>query len=160
MRLSSLSNICSPASFISDSGEEIKILYQGFRETPSSPVTLVPSGKLNIREYINSFGASTDMAYILSRLKAGDSSVLFCSPGMYGDSTVFPVNPAESLELINKASAYFDNLPDDLRSKFNNNFLDWIQSAGSEDWISKMAPSDSGVSGDVVPPVSSVPSDS
>lgn len=141
MRLANLNDIASPCTFFTAPGDPVKILYDGVRVKDGGPITLVPKGKLNLREYINSYGCTTDMSYILARLKAGDDSVLFAESAVYGDTTLYPCNPAESLQLINRASAYFDNLPDDIRNRFDNNFINWIQSAGSEEWVANMAPS-------------------
>lgn len=143
MRLANLNNICSPCTFFSAPGDDVKILYRGVRSSPDKPLVLVPDGKISISEYINSFGASTDMAYILSRLRAGDSSVLFCNQSSFGDTTIFPPNPAEALQFVNNATAYFDQLPSDVRSRFDDSFAVWIKSAGTPDWIKKMVVSSS-----------------
>lgn len=157
MRLSSLSDILAPSSFVSCPGDDIKLLYRGVRKTPTAPLELVVDGKLSISEYINSFGACTDMSYILSRLRAGDSSVLFSTSDPYGDTTIFPTNPAEALQYINNATAYFDQLPDSVRGRFDNRFDLWIKSAGTKEWIDKMVVDN--LSGTPASPVPDVTSD-
>lgn len=137
MRSASLSAVCDGNSFISCSGSPVKVLY-----TPAlvdGELVLNETGKVDIAEFINSYADTTDMAFILSRLAAGDDSVLNVQRGFYGDSSFLSDDHRAALDTVISAQVYFDNLPQDTRDKFNDSFVDWIQSAGTPDWVSRMA---------------------
>lgn len=136
MRLTTLSQICDGNSFFSSAGSPIKILY-----TPAyvdGQIVLNESGKFDIAEFIGSYAETTDMAFILSRLAAGDSSVLNVQNGFYGDSSLLSNDHRAALDTVISAQTYFDNLDKETRDKFHDNFVEWIQSAGSPEWISRM----------------------
>lgn len=134
----SRSMIADPDTFISSSGERIRFLYElGLDEHKRK--TLVQTGSVDISDFINAFQSTTDMAFILARLSAGDVSVLNRKPCFYADSTMFPKTPAEGYDMIDQSIRAFDALPDEVRAKFDNNVLNWLGSAGSPDWVSKMS---------------------
>lgn len=136
MRLSSLSQICDGNSFISSPGSSVKIIY-----TPAysdGQIVLNESGKFDISEFIQSYADTTDMAFILSRLSAGDSSVLNVQKGFYGDSSLLSNDHRAALDTVISAQTYFDNLDKETRDKFHDNFVEWIQSAGTPEWVSRM----------------------
>lgn len=137
MRSSSLSAICDGNTFLSCPGSAVKVLY-----TPAlvdGELVLNETGKFDIAEFINSYADSTDMAFILSRLAAGDSSVLNVQRGFFGDASILPDDHRAALDTVISAQVYFDNLPQETRDKFNDSFVEWIQSAGTSDWVSRMS---------------------
>lgn len=137
MRSSSLSSLCDGNTFISSSGSPVKILY-----TPAlvdGEIVLNETGKFDIGEFINSYADTTDMAFILSRLAAGDDSVLKVQSGFYGDSSILSNDHRAALDTVISAQVYFDNLPKETRDKFNDSFVEWIQTAGTSDWVSRMS---------------------
>lgn len=134
----SRSQIADPDSFISASGDRVRPLFELGLDKDKRKV-LVQTGSVDIPDFINAFQATTDMAFILARLSAGDVSVLNRKPCFYCDSTILPKTPAEGYDMIDQSIRAFDALPDEVRAKFNNNVLDWLASAGSPDWISKMS---------------------
>ena len=153
MRSSSLSVICDGNSFFSCPGSPVKVLY-----TPAlvdGEIVLNETGKFDIAEFINSYADTTDMAFILSRLSAGDDSVLNVQRGFYGDASFLSDDHRAALDTVLSAEVYFDNLPQATREKFNDSFVDWIKSAGTPDWISRMtndsSPSDSPVTDNLDP---------
>lgn len=136
MRSSSLSSLCDGNTFFSCSGSPVKVLY-----TPAlvdGELVLNETGKFDISEFINSYADTTDMAFILSRLSAGDSSVLNVQRGFFGDSSFLSYDHRAALDTVISAQVYFDNLPQETRDKFNDSFVEWIQSAGTADWVSRM----------------------
>lgn len=145
MRFTTLSHICDGNSFISSSGSPVKILYTPAYE--DGQIILNETGKFDIAEFIGSYAETTDMAFILSRLAAGDSSVLNVQNGFYGDSSLLSNDHRAALDTVISAQTYFDNLDKETRDKFHDNFVEWIQSAGTPEWISRMiknpAPADS-----------------
>ena len=136
MRFTSISQICDGNTFISSSGSPVKIIY-----TPAyvdGQIVLNESGKFDIAEFIGSYADTTDMSFILSRLAAGDSSVLNVKNGFYGDSSFLSQDHRAALDTVISAQTYFDNLDNDTRAKFHDNFVEWIQSAGTPEWVSRM----------------------
>ncbi len=136
MRSSTLSHICDGNTFISDSGSPVKLIFTPALE--DGQIVLNETGKFDISEFINSYADTTDMSFILSRLAAGDSSVLNVSQGFYGDSSILPDDHRAALDTVISAQTYFDNLPQETRDKFNDSFVEWIQSAGTKEWVSRM----------------------
>lgn len=101
-------------------------------------IQLCVSDRIDIKKEINSHREETDMSFILSRLMAGDDSVLNPRPPMYGDFTQFPKSYAEMLNMVIDGERYFDSLPMETRKKFDNNHAKWFSSIGSSDWLENM----------------------
>ncbi len=99
---------------------------------------LVDTGKQSVSTMINAWADFCDMTYILSRLNAGDASVLNAVPEQYGDVSDMPHDHRQMLNLVNNARTYFDQLPEETRLKFDNDFAKWFSEAGSDDWSDKM----------------------
>lgn len=136
MRTSSLSHICDGNTFMSNPGSPVKLIF-----TPAfqdGQIVLNETGKFDISEFINSYADTTDMSFILARLSAGDSSVLNVSQSFYGDASFLSPDHRSALDTVISAQTYFDNLPKETRDKFNDSFVEWIQSAGTKDWVSRM----------------------
>lgn len=136
MRCSTLSHICDGNTFISSSGSPVKLIFTPAFE--DGQIVLNETGKFDISELINSYADSTDMSFILARLAAGDSSVLNVSQGFFGDASFLSHDHRAALDTVISAQIYFDNLPKETRDKFNDSFVEWIQSAGTSEWISRM----------------------
>lgn len=114
-----LAKIPDPNKYFTCSGEEFEIQYEPLVERDGT-ITLAENGKINIKEYINSFRDSTDMAFIMKQIALGDTSVLSANVPMYGDFRNVPRDPAEVLQYRINAERYFYSLPADIRNKFDN----------------------------------------
>lgn len=136
MRLTTLSHICDGNTFFSSSGSPVKLIFTPAFE--DGEIVLNETGKFDISEFINSYADSTDMSFILARLAAGDSSVLNVSQGFFGDASILSHDHRAALDTVISAQTYFDNLPKETRDKFNDSFVEWIQSAGTPEWVSRM----------------------
>lgn len=79
-------------------------------------------GKRNIQDFMDAQAPQCDIAYMLTRLKAGDSSVLSDSSPLFGDFSELSHNPADVLNLTHSAELSFGSLPKEERAKYNN---DW-----------------------------------
>lgn len=130
--------VSDPNSFCTDPGSRYRTLFSPIVR-PDGTIQLVESGKEDIQEYIQSQKDKTDMSFILSRMAAGDTSVLTDKTPMYGDFTSMPKNYAEALQLVIDREADFMKLPLEVRNKFNNDFRQWFAQSGSEEWFDKMA---------------------
>lgn len=130
------------------------VLTPSFRS--DGTIELTVTDRVDIKKEINSHRDETDMAFILSRLMAGDDSVLDSRPPMYGDFTQLPNSYAEMLNLVLDGERYFDSLPLDVRNKFDNDHAKWFSTIGSDSWVSAMGlvrPVDQAVSSVVKPDV-------
>ena len=126
------------SDFISCPGERYRVLYSP-RVLSDGSVDLVESGKDDLQDFIESFRASTDIAFIVQRLAIGDTSVLSSRTPMFGDFiSGVPHTYAEALQLVIDGERRFNDLPLDVRNVFNNDFRRWFASAGSDSWLSAM----------------------
>lgn len=89
------------------------------------PVPFV-KGQINFYELIQSSKASTDIASILARAKQ-DPSVLQVSEGFYGDITQTPNSLMEAAALGTATKESFDNLSDDVKALFGNDYNTFYQ---------------------------------
>lgn len=128
--------ISDPNKFITSPGSDEHILYSS-KILPSGEIRLTESGKESISKKINAQKKFTDISYIVSRLQMGDTSVIR-DGAIYGDFTQVPKSLAESLQIIMDGQAKFDELPLDIRNKFDNNYYQWIMQSGSVSWMEKM----------------------
>lgn len=83
-----------------------------------------PGEKIDLNAYVQASKASTDMATIVARAKAGDETVLNVTPnGFYGDTSIIP-SSVNDFEKINKlgdiASEKFNALPEEVKSLFSS----------------------------------------
>lgn len=130
--------VSDPSSFVTDPGSDVHVIYTG-KLCPDGQIRLTESGKESISEKINAEKMFTDISYIRSRLALGDTSVVRpASSIMYGDLTKAPKTLADNLQIFINARSSFDDLDLETRNKFDNNYLKWLQDAGTSDWLEKM----------------------
>lgn len=129
--------VSKPDEFITCSGSKVHINYSP-KVLDNGTIKLIPSGKENIQDRINSFRDSCDISYILRRLQMGDNSVLTDKVPYYGDFTSVPKSYAEALQYVIDAEKKFYDLPLDTRNLFDNDYRQWFATAGSPDWLNKM----------------------
>lgn len=104
-----------------DAGSRERVVYSSHVDD-SGVVVLAPSGKENLYEYIQSFKDSTSIPLILARYAAGDASVLSRKQGSFGDFTNLPKTYAEMLNMMVQGRKFFDDLPVEVRAKFDHSF--------------------------------------
>lgn len=126
-----------PSDFHTCSGDLFKPVLSG-KLMPDGTIKLDVVDHIDIKAEINSHASTCDMAYILSRLKFGDVSVLNGKQGVYGDFTVFPKTYAEMLQLVQSGEDAFDSLPLDVRASFDNDINKWFATIGTDEWSEKM----------------------
>lgn len=121
----------------SAAGSREKITYEG-RYNDDGVLEVVPTGKINVYDEIQSHAESVDIYTVLKKFQNGDSTVLAKTQGIYGDFTEMPKSYAEMLNTVIKGEKKFNDLPLEVRSKFNHNFSEFIATAGSPAWFEKM----------------------
>lgn len=131
--------VSDPNKFVTDPGSPIHKLYSS-KVLPNGQIDLIESGEEDIQEMIDSYRETTDMSFILHQLMLGDNSVVNVRSGaMYGDFTTAPQTLAEAQQMLIDGEQAFYQLPLDVRNKFDNDWLKWRMTAGSEDWIKNMS---------------------
>uniref|UniRef100_A0AAU8AV18 Internal scaffolding protein n=1 Tax=Dulem virus 140 TaxID=3145617 RepID=A0AAU8AV18_9VIRU len=126
-----------PEHFHSNLGSPVKQLYQAEYDKDGT-LNLVESGRENLYDYIQSHKDSVDIHILLQRYKNGDVSALSRAQGTFGDFTEMPKSYAELLNNLIKGESYFNELPVEVRSKFDHSFQKWLVSAGSDQWMEAM----------------------
>lgn len=101
-------------------GEPLARIFEPFFNGQTTVLKEV--GKRNIQEFMDAQAPQCDIAYMLTRLKAGDTSVLSDSPPLFGDFSELSHNPADVLNLTRSAELSFGSLSQEERAKYNN---DW-----------------------------------
>lgn len=75
---------------------------------------------------ISSYREQTDMAYIISRINAGDTSVLPDPNALFADVTDLPNTPIGMVNFLDGLRRQFDSLPAETREKFDNSFSRFV----------------------------------
>ena len=135
--INKFSRVPDISEFKSPVGDLFHDLYSSSYR-PDGTIALTVSDRVDIKKEINSHRDETDMAYILSRLVAGDDSVLNPRVPMYGDFTQFPSSYAEMLNMVMAGEQFFDSLPIETRKQFDNDRGKWFASIGSDSWLTAM----------------------
>ena len=106
-------------------GEEEALIYSPSIDNEGR-VNLEVTGKRNIPEFIDSFRESCDINNIVARFNAGDVSALSRSQGAFFDATQLPHSYAEMLNTVINAERTFNQLPLEVRERFENSYVKWI----------------------------------
>lgn len=99
-------------------------------------IVLVDDEKVDIQAQMNAEYPMTTIDNILANSLPTD---YFGDDGSHGfDATQLPTTLAEFMQFQIDQRTRFDSLPADVRSKFGNDFNQFLASAGSEEWFSKI----------------------
>lgn len=101
-------------------------------------LTLKEVGKHDLYADIQSHADSVDLNNILARYSNGDPSALNVRTGNYGDFVGMPKTYAELLNRTLDGERQFNQLPLEVREKFDYDFGKWLASAGTDDWCAAM----------------------
>lgn len=99
--------------------------------------TLTATREVNIYENIQASREMTEIETILRRATEGDYNALNMVNGNYIDVTGAPASLAEAQQFVIHAKNQFDELPKEIRAKFENNAEMYVASYGSEEWQEK-----------------------
>lgn len=126
-----------PNKFVSPHGDDFHIEYTAEIQKDGT-IKLVECGKMNIKEYINSFKESTDMEYILKCMALGDDSVLTHKQPIFGDFTEAPTSLMEFQQRMIDGQRAFMSLPVDVRNEYDHDLMKFMADVGSEKWMNAM----------------------
>ena len=125
----------SPDKFITCPGSRIHKRYES--RFDGQTIKLVECGQEDVQDAIEAYAPYTDLNYMLSRLKVGDTSVLCSKKPIYGDLSGMPTNPVDAVNTMRLAESRFLQLPLDTRKAYNNDFHIWLAAVLSGEFGSK-----------------------
>ncbi len=120
------SRVSDPYGFTAPAGEPIHTLYTGVWKTDR--LELIESGTVDLQERIQVQAPSTDLAFMIKRLKLGDNSVLTKKQPLYGDFTKLPSDGSELVNTLLHAEYAFNQLPVEERKKHGYDYRSWLAS--------------------------------
>lgn len=97
-------------------------------------IELVQTGVEDMQQYIDSFKDSCDVSIMVQRFLAGDETALRNGNPVFMDLLGAPKTLAEAYALNFRAERAFDNLPADVKNKFENNYYKFLSEAGTDSW--------------------------
>lgn len=119
-------------------GSPVKIEYQ--LRVIDGQEQLVETGKSNWYEYIQSHKDSVDIHKILERCAMiDDYSPLMRMPAQFMDVTDMPKNLAEAHTMIQDAKNFFEQMPVDIKEKYENNYMAFIKDIGSDNFAKNVS---------------------
>ncbi|QCS36240.1 minor capsid protein [Capybara microvirus Cap1_SP_168] len=128
-----------PVTPITNPGTEFRNDYQAHYDEDGVLVT-VKVGETNIYQMIQSYADSVDIHILLEQFGSGYAEALNRFEGFYADISELPDNYVGMLNTIETTRSYFDKLPADIRSKFNNDFSQFLVASQQPDFLSNFAP--------------------
>lgn len=124
----------SVLKFISCPGDRYRPVYTP-EVSSDGQIELVQTGVEDLQQYIDSFKDSCDISVMVQRYVAGDETALRNGNPVFMDLLGAPKTLAEAYAMNFRAEAAFNNLPADVRAKFNNNFYTFLSGAGTKEWF-------------------------
>ena len=124
-----------------------KVVYTA-KYLDDGTVELEEKGKECLYDYIQSNRDSCDINLLVARFANGDVDALSKVQGAYGDFTQFPKTYAELLNRVNQGRLMFDDLPLDIRDKYNNDFAQFMAAMDKPDFWEQFKPVEKEVTSD------------
>lgn len=124
----------NPAPVIeAPAGSKEATTYQTQIDENGHKVT-VPIGKTNIYDRIQSSLEETKIENIIKRFTEGDISAFRQGEPLYADMTEAPKTLMEAQNMIIRITDEFNNLPVDVRAKFDHSPEKYVAMYGGEQW--------------------------
>ena len=125
----------------SNTGSGFSVEYSASYDD-SGTLVLTAVGKIDIYADIQSYKDSVDINNILLRYSRGDLDVINKVQGFYDDASNMPKTYQDVLNSVIKSQQFFDGLPVEDKSKFNNSFSEFMVALGDPDFMDKYFPVD------------------
>ena len=113
---------CSPCGNRIQEKYEMRMMKNGHKY-------LAKTGEINIYERIQDKKEECDAKKIIQRAKMGDPNAIARIQNAktnYGDTTLMPKNLMEAQQMIIDGKRAFENLPKEIREKFNNDPMQFL----------------------------------
>lgn len=102
--------------------------------------TLAPTGKTDFYAYIQSHADSVDLHKILERCAMlDDYGPLMRMPAEFMDTSGMPKTLAEAYAQVKDAENFFERMPTDIKEKYENNFVSFINDIGSDNFTKNVS---------------------
>lgn len=131
----------SDYKFYSDPGERYEPLYTPDIQSDGT-IELVQTGVEDLWELHDSCKDSCDVNILAQRYLAGDESALNRGNPMFLDLLGAPKTLAEAYQINFRAQAAFENLPANVKEKFGNSYMQFIEGAGTPEWFETLKMND------------------
>lgn len=128
--------VSDPNTFFSNPGDDTVIIY-GERIDKDGSKVIVQIGKESMSEKLKAWLPFTDISYIVSRLKVGDTSVLNPNEPFFGEVPK-GIDFRQVLDLSLRAQEQFYQLDLETREMFDNDWRKYTAVAGTDEWYDKM----------------------
>lgn len=127
-----------PKRYYTDPGSREANTYEVQIDKRTGHKKLICTGTKDIWTDIQSYKDECDIAQIMARAAAGDLNALNQRKGFYGDISETPRDLFEAQNNILKLERGFNELPAEIREKFDNSKEKFITEFGSNEWNEKM----------------------
>lgn len=122
---------CNPGSkFLNKYQETIK---EGIR-------SLIPIGKTNVYDIIQSHAKEGDVKWIIAQFANGNLDVLRKSEPVYSDATTLPQSLMEAQNLCLRMKQEFEEMPAEVKKLFNYSSDMYIEKMGTQEYQEIMKP--------------------
>lgn len=121
--------------FYTDPGNEEEEDYiERINEVTREP-EYVPTGhKRNLVDLHQADFDSVDINTLMKRYQVGDlNAIRHIEQVFYGDSTELPIDALDAANMVLASRQMFDNLPLEVKQKFDNNYLKWMDGVNKLD---------------------------
>lgn len=126
----------NPNSFVSVPGERFKTEYIG-EPDEFGVIQLVPVGKTDLVELHQRDADANDVNVLYQRFCNGDVTAFSQRQGTYMDTLGLPRDLRGMYDLVQDFRTAYDNLPSEKKDLYT--FEQFIEKAGSEQWIKDFA---------------------
>ena len=120
--------------FVSNPGERYRDVFTPKIDKDGS-IELVVTGKEDLWELHNADREYCDLNKIVEQVNNGDLSALQRGNPAFIDILGAPKSLAEAYEINFRAEHAFENLPANIKERFNNSFMQFLEGAGSPEWF-------------------------
>lgn len=120
-------------------GSPDKVVYSA-RYRDDGTIEIKEKGKESLYDYIQSNRDSCDLNLLVARFNNGELDALSKVQGAYGDFTQFPKTYAELLNRVNQGRLLFDELPLEIREKYNHDFAQFMAAMDAPDFWDQFKP--------------------
>ena len=127
------------SAFYSPTGNGTIEEYQLKYDKEKGTEVLVKIGIRNVQEEIQSFAESANITNIIQRFVNGETDLLNAVNGTYGDFRDTPKSYAEYFQRVKEAEKIFNQLPDDIKDKFDGSAEKFFLEFGTESFTTKIS---------------------
>ena len=126
------------SAFYSPTGNGTIEEYQLKYDKDTGTEVLVKIGIRNTQEEIQSFAESANITNIIQRFVNGETDLLHSVDGTYGDFRDAPKSYAEYFQRVREAKKIFEQLPQDIRNKFDDDPEKFFLEFGTDSFVTKI----------------------